>query len=206
MRPTREEVHKRGDIYFVSTQTAGRKPFFRHQRWAQLMVATLGQYGETSFDLHAYIVMPDYLHLLLTSFETVEKAVQLIKGGFSYRARRELEWRGEIWQQGFADQRIRGREDWERHLQYIRMNPVKARLAEESESYPFMAFLNVQFPQGLKPHAMVDPNVRAEARTLHENRVPNVRAEARTFRDTRAETCTLRAQGSTLRTQMPREE
>jgi hypothetical protein len=49
-------------------------------------------------------------------FESVEKSVQLIKGGFSFRAKRELEWKGEIWQPGFTDHRIRDEEDWLRHL------------------------------------------------------------------------------------------
>lgn len=166
MRPTRERVHKREDIYFASTQTVGRKPFFRHQRWAQLMIATLRRYAGTSFDLHAYVVMPDHLHLLLTPFESLEKAIQLVKGGFSYRARRELAWRGGIWQQGFSDHRIRDKEDWDRHLDYIRMNPVKARLAEESGAYELMGILNPELPQGLKPRLIGGPDVRAKARTL----------------------------------------
>ena len=215
MRPTRERVHKREDIYFVSTQTAGRKPFFRHERWAQLMLATLRQYAETSLDLHAYVAMPDHLHLLLTPFESVEKAIQLVKGGFSFRARRELGWRGEIWQPGFTDHRIRCREDWDRHLEYIRMNPVKARLAERPEAYEFMGILNAEFPQGLKPQSISDANVRAEARTLHNSSAEfpqglkphsisdaNVRAEARTLRaeaQTSSDDSNVRAEARTLR-------
>jgi putative transposase len=36
--------------------------------------------------------MPDHFHLLVTPTETLERALQLIKGGFSYRARKELGW------------------------------------------------------------------------------------------------------------------
>jgi putative transposase len=167
MRPTREAVRNNEYAYFVSTQTEARRPFFRHERWARLMMAMIQHYAEKDFILHAYLVMPDHLHLLITPTATVEKAVQLIKGGFSFRARRELQWKGPIWQEGFTDHRIRDEDDWERHLEYIRMNPVCARLVEKPALYPYMDFPNRHFPQGLKP-LNLSPGfeVRAEARTL----------------------------------------
>jgi putative transposase len=169
MRPVREKTGKpeTGAAYFVSTQTAGRKPFFRHERWAQLMTAALLHYAEKDFLLHAYVIMPDHLHLLITPNETLEKSVQVIKGGFSFRAKRELDWKSEIWQPGFTDHRIRDEEDWERHLNYIQTNPVEARLVADSVLYEFMGFPNIAFPQGLKPRIVGEDEVRAEARTLH---------------------------------------
>ncbi|MGB6687632.1 MAG: transposase [Terracidiphilus sp.] len=166
MRPTRENAIRRNDSYFLSTQTAGRKPFFRHERWALPMVATLKHYAKERFTLHAYVVMPDHLHLLITPRETIEKAAQLIKGGFSFRARRELAWKAEIWQPGFTDHRIRDKQDWARHLEYIRTNPVEARLTEDPVLFEFLGFPNIEFPQGLKPLGLSELNVRAEARTL----------------------------------------
>lgn len=166
MRPKREEIRNSQSSYFVSTQTQGRKPFFRHERWARLMLSTLNRYDGTGYCLHAYVVMPDHLHLLITPFDTIEKSVQLIKGGFSYRAKRELEWTGDIWQTGFTDHRIRDGEDWKRHLNYIRQNPIDAKLVTDETHYEFMGFPQGEFPQGLKPGDMDHESVRAEARTL----------------------------------------
>jgi len=115
------------------------------------MLSTLDHYDGNGFKLHAYVIMPDHLHLLITPFETIAKSVQLVKGGFSFRAKRELEWTGEIWQQGFTDHRIRDEEDWTRHMEYIRMNPVEARLIEDSVLYEYIGFHDKDFPQGLKP-------------------------------------------------------
>jgi putative transposase len=166
MRPRREPNRNNEYAYFVSTQTIDRKPFFRHDRWARLMVGTLDHYAKSDFVLHAYVVMPDHLHILITPSESVEKSVQLIKGGFSFRAKRELDWKGEIWQPGFTDHRIRDEEDWQHHLDYIRQNPVRARLVEDSVLYPYMNFPDGQFPRGLKPSDSTLTDVRAEARTL----------------------------------------
>jgi len=116
MRPRRETIRTNEYSYFVSTQTKDRMPFFRHDRWARLMLDVLRHYDGTGYQLHAYVVMPDHLHLLITPFESVEKSVQLFKGGFSFQAKRELDWKGEIWQPGFTDHHIRDEEDWKRHL------------------------------------------------------------------------------------------
>jgi len=166
MRPTREKIRSNEYAYFVSTQTAGRKPFFRHDRWARLMLATIKHYTGAGYQLHAFVIMPDHLHLLITPVESIEKSVQLIKGGFSFRAKRELEWNGEIWQPGFTDHRIRDEEDWIRHIQYIRTNPLDAKLVEDIALYEFIGFPDSSFPRGLKPAVIGVANVRAEARTL----------------------------------------
>jgi Transposase IS200 like len=45
------------------------------------------------FRLHDFVIMPDHLHLLMTlpSDMTIEKAMQLIKGGFSYRLKKSTD-------------------------------------------------------------------------------------------------------------------
>jgi putative transposase len=182
MRPTRETTRNNEFAYFVSTQTAGRKPLFRHDRWARLMLATINHYNGTGYKLHAFVIMPDHLHLLFTRVESVEKSVQLIKGGFSFRAKRELECNGEIWQPGFTDHRIRDEEDWNRHLNYIRTNPIEARLAEDIALYEFMECPNIEFPRGLKPTSIGGVDVRAEARTLQS--VPQIEARGEALKGT----------------------
>ena len=91
---------------------------------------------------------------------------------------------GEIWQQGFTDHRIRDSDDWQRHLNYIRQNPVEARLAEDAVLYPYIGFPSIAFPQGLKPPGAEAANVRAEARTLRPDQhlpVDSCMAEAVPF-------------------------
>ncbi len=83
--------------------------------------------------------MPDHLHLLLTVGVdmTIERAVQFIKGGFSYRAAREIGTSGEIWQRGFSEVRILTAEDYDQHVRYTRENPVRAGLVSAAEEYRY---------------------------------------------------------------------
>src|SRR5579864_1800750 len=122
--------------FFITTVTWQRTALFRQPRAAELMMDVLYHYlQQKKYFLHEFVIMPDHLHLLLTPAElSVERAVQLIKGGYSYRLGKQK--RGLIWQESFTSHRIRDGQDFEYHAEYIRMNPVRAGLAERPELYP----------------------------------------------------------------------
>ncbi len=121
MRPPREPVRQSLQTYFVTFQTAPRRPLFREARWRELMFVTLAGY-QWQIHLHDFVIMPDHLHLLMTPSVLVERAVQWIKGGYSFRAKRAFAWRGDIWQPGFSDHRIRDFDDLKMHVGYLRKN------------------------------------------------------------------------------------
>jgi putative transposase len=110
---------------------------------------------QSKFLLHEFVLMPDHFHLLLTPKETLEKAIQLIKGGFSYRARKELGYRGDIWEHSFHDRRVRDAHEYQRFREYIHQNPVKRRLVVVAEEYPYSSAASFfpldEVPQWLKP-------------------------------------------------------
>jgi putative transposase len=72
---------------------------------------------------------------------SVEKAMQLIKANFSYRAKKELGFMGEVWQRGFSDVRITDEASFSAHQEYIYNNPVRAGLANTGKEYPYSAYL-----------------------------------------------------------------
>ena len=103
--------------------------------------------------IHDFVIMPDHIHVLMTvpANVSIEKTMQLIKGCFSFRAKKELGFRGEVWQRGYSDVQILNEESFLRHREYIHYNPIKAGLVHHPEEYPFgTAFLKLR-KQGLKP-------------------------------------------------------
>jgi hypothetical protein len=72
-----------------------------------------------------------------SSQTSLEKTVQLIKGGSSHQIHKMRGGKMEIWQVGFHDWTIRDLEDWKAKANYIHMNPVKARLCERPEDWPY---------------------------------------------------------------------
>jgi len=98
--------------------------------------------------------MPDHIHLLLTVDEqvTVEKAMQLVKGRFSYLLRKTHGYLGEVWQRGFSEVRADDQVSFEQHREYIAQNPVRAGLSALPEDFPFcFKSLAKKKTQGLKP-------------------------------------------------------
>ena len=107
---------------------------------ALLLIDTLLRYRDQHrYELHAFVVMPDHLHVLLTisAGMTIERTAQFIKGGFSYRVSHELAMSGAIWQRGFSDERILTAEQYWTCANYIQQNPVLAGLVQSPEEFPF---------------------------------------------------------------------
>jgi putative transposase len=101
-----------------------------------------------------FVIIPDHVHLLISVGPGI--SMQFIKGGFSYRLRKELGCTGEVWQRGFSDVRVEGEESLRRHRQYIALNPVRARLVTESEEFPWcFEALKKRKAQGLKPESIL---------------------------------------------------
>ncbi len=102
--------------------------------------------------------MPDHFHVLITvgAEMTVEKAVQFIKGGFVFRAGRELGLRAPVWQKGFSEVRVNEREAFSGIREYIHANPVTRFLVAVGSDYPYSsAHSGYQLdppPQRLKAH------------------------------------------------------
>jgi hypothetical protein len=77
-------------------------------------------------------------HLLLSvdADTAVEKAVQFIKGGFAFRAGRELGLHAPVWQKGFSEIRVNDSGAFAKMRDYIHENPVKRFLSVTSTDYP----------------------------------------------------------------------
>ena len=107
---------------------------------ARLLLDVLQENREKGrLELHEFVIMPDHLHLILTPAHdvSIEKAMQFIKGGFSFRAKRELGFQFEIWERSFSERRIKDAGEYDGFRKYILENPVRARLALTSEEYEF---------------------------------------------------------------------
>ena len=142
--------------YFITSATSERKSLFQSETMASLLVGVLFDYRDRKkYLLHEFVIMPNHFHLILTPAETLERALQLIKGGFSFRAKKELGFGGEIWETSFHDRRIRHENEFLQFREYIHCSPVRAGLSEKPEKYPYCsaapAFVLDAIPQRLKP-------------------------------------------------------
>ncbi|MFZ0321609.1 MAG: transposase [Candidatus Sulfotelmatobacter sp.] len=97
------------------------------------------------YDLHAAVVMPDHVHLLLSPLRdekgwphSLPAILKLLKGT-SARSVNKLEASsGPVWQEESFDHILRSQESFEEKLEYIRQNPVRRGLVEKSENYKWL--------------------------------------------------------------------
>src|SRR6266566_76891 len=108
--------------FFVTSSIADKRNSLQSHCAAQLFIDVLYQYrSQHKYLLHDFVVMPDHFHMLITVGHeiSIERAVQFIKGGFAFRAGRELRFTPPVWERGFSEVRIYGSEALARVWEYI---------------------------------------------------------------------------------------
>ena len=114
--------------------------YLKRPEIAGLVVDAL-QYGQDRmqyYQLHAYVVMANHIHLLLTPLVEIAKITHALKRFTAREANRILGLSGQpFWQEESYDHLVRHAEEFERILRYIENNPVKAGLASEPAGYPW---------------------------------------------------------------------
>jgi putative transposase len=140
--------------FFVTTKTSMGRALLQSERNAILFIDVLrSNVKAKKFRVHDFVVMPDHVHLLVTIGRdlTIEKAMQLIKGGFSFRLKKASGYAGDVWQRGFSEVRIEDRQSFLQHREYIAQNPVEAGLAQSPDAFPYcFAFLARRKAPGAK--------------------------------------------------------
>lgn len=148
--------------YFITSSTFQKRSLLQSDRMKLLLVEVLFHYRQQGkYLLHEFVLMPDHFHLLITPVVTLERSMQLIKGGFSFRVKKELGFMYEIWQPSYYDRRVRDVNEYIAFQQYIRQSPVKKGLARVAVEYRYSSawpeFSLDEAPQRLKPAECAAP-------------------------------------------------
>ena len=122
--------------YFLTFVTAQRRRIFQVSDNAQLMATLLQENrAKKRFALYAFVVMRDHVHVLLTPAEDVslERAVQFIKGAFSFRLKSKLD----VWERGYNETQVKSADQFEAFRLYIEQNPVRKRMVAASPEFAY---------------------------------------------------------------------
>jgi REP element-mobilizing transposase RayT len=103
---------------------------------AQIVVASLQHCDQVDYGLHAWVLMPNHVHMLATPRTDVSKFMRRLKGYTARRSNELLHRTGEaFWQEESYDRLVRTPEEFKNIESYILNNPVKAGLATSVEEY-----------------------------------------------------------------------
>ncbi|MCP4903203.1 MAG: transposase [bacterium] len=127
------------DIALYSEPSKGsRHPLLVDERLAAIVEAALLHFQEQRYALHAWVVMPDHVHLAVTPYtHTLAEVLRSWKSFASHRINDVLHRSGRVWQSESFDHIVRSNHDYERFVEYVERNPVKANLCSDPADWPF---------------------------------------------------------------------
>lgn len=120
-----------------------------HPPLAQIIQKKLFQYDGTLYELIAFTIMSNHVHLLFSTatqlvdglpsknYKNLSEIMRLIKGGTAFQINRWLERKGGLWLHESYDHYVRDERSFENVVAYILNNPVKSGLVEDWRDYPF---------------------------------------------------------------------
>jgi REP element-mobilizing transposase RayT len=141
--------------HFITTTTVDWMPLFLSKPYMQILVDSL-QFCQNKKELriHAYVFMPDHLHLLVscpnlavvigqfksfTSHELVRKLQDDNRRLFTWIAKDAAAKAGEsqhkIWQEGFHPEQVHSQQFYEQKINYIHGNPPRKGLVAEASDW-----------------------------------------------------------------------
>ena len=101
--------------------------------------------NSTRFRLHAAVVMPEHVHLLLTPLRDaagemfcLSDIMKAIKGASARHVNQQLGTCGPLWQEESFDHVVRNNESLADKIEYIRQNPVRRGLVKKPEEYRWL--------------------------------------------------------------------
>lgn len=117
-----------------------------NERVAALVVESLQNADSLRLcKIHAYVVMPNHVHVLLEPGVELARVTKLIKGGTARAANKILRRTGKFfWQDESFDHWIRTSAEFERVWAYIERNPVKAGLGRRPEDWKWSSACNIK--------------------------------------------------------------
>ena len=126
------------DRYLDTTQTGPL--WLKREEIARLVAEAIHHSAQQlrHYDLEAYVVMANHVHLLVWLRVPVPKLLHSLKGYSAREANKILGRTGQpFWQKESYDHWVRGAEELERIRRYIEGNPVKAGLVSRAQDYPW---------------------------------------------------------------------
>ena len=130
--------------------------YLRHPDLADMVVEAILYNAQAlgHYSLHAFVAMPNHVHLLLSPHDPFPKLTKSLKGITAKKANEMLRRTGQpFWQEESDDHLVRGSSQFDRIRLYIEENPAKAGLGKDAAEYRWSSRATGGAPadQGVRP-------------------------------------------------------
>lgn len=87
------------------------------------------------FDLLAFCIMPNHVHILFKEIKSLRETMKLLKGGSAHMINKLLNQKGSFWANEYYDKLIRDEKHFAVVYNYIKNNPIKANLKDSKDRF-----------------------------------------------------------------------
>ncbi|MBT9444369.1 MAG: transposase [Hyphomonadaceae bacterium] len=111
----------------------------RNPYCAEIVTRSLMHHHGARYDIHAWCIMPNHVHVLLETHRSHELGA-IVRGWKSFSGRlinAHLGREGRLWAVDYFDRYMRDGDHYETTRRYIERNPVTAGLCKHPEDWPF---------------------------------------------------------------------
>ncbi|MDZ7345719.1 MAG: transposase [candidate division KSB1 bacterium] len=135
------ELRKRIEQYADSGRGAC---YLRNERIARLVQDALKYFDGERYRLIAWCIMPNHVHVLIEVMDvSLSKILQSWKSYTAHEANKLLGRSGAFWGPDYFDRYIRDEKHFQATVKYILQNPVKARLVDRPEQWPWAGYVGL---------------------------------------------------------------
>ena len=162
-------IREDGSVYYITTNIYRRLRIFTSPSFIIPILDSLNFYRyQHQCKLFGYVIMPDHLHLLLSSIgkaQVISNFMRDFKRFTSGRISRQAELEGkedwtkifqesgersqrawkQVWQESFWEEMIYTERFMRQKLNYIHRNPVRAGMVSAPEDFPYSSYRNYEF-------------------------------------------------------------
>ena len=113
--------------------------FLTNSEIGSLVENAFGYFDGQQYRLHAWVVMPNHVHVLITILPgyQLSRIVGSWKSFTAHEIKKIVSIEGSVWQIEYWDRFIRNERHYQNAISYVHTNPVKAGLCVCAEDWPF---------------------------------------------------------------------
>ena len=101
----------------------------------EFMYSFLKYLDSTYYELVAFAIMPNHIHILFKQIKPLKETINIIKGISAKEINSILKREGKFWDNGYFDKVIRDTKHFEITYNYIKNNPLKVNLDIDKRFY-----------------------------------------------------------------------
>ena len=137
-------IYYQNAAYHVVVRGNNRQMILKAKEEKEAFLDSVEKYRERfKFKLYGLVVMDNHVHMLIETNKnnTISRIMQAILLSFSVKYRRKHGYVGHVWQGRFESRVIEGEGYILQCLEYIHANPVKAKIVDSPEHYPWSSYI-----------------------------------------------------------------